>query len=153
MHVGLTTEPIDVAALISAVQSPGHGAIATFLGVVRDHSDGRPVHRLDYEAYVPMAEQEMRRIAGTVFDHHSLGGIAMVHRLGSLAVGEVSVAVVTAAAHRGPALTAWQEAVEQLKPEVPIWKREHHPDGARWVDASGCVASEGDHVQDGSHTR
>lgn len=112
MHVGLTTEPADVAALISAVQSPGHDAIATLLGVVRDHSDGWPLHRLDYAAYVPMAEQEMRRIAGTMFDHHSLGGIALVHRLGSLAVGEVSVAMVTAAAHRAPALTVCPEAVE-----------------------------------------
>lgn len=138
VHVALTQEPIDVAALCALVQGPGDGAVAVFTGVVRDHNDGRPVLRLDYEAYPAMAEAEMRRIAAAVMESHALGGLAIVHRTGALAIGDVSIAVVAASEHRGDAFDACRDAVERVKHDVPIWKREHHPDGARWVDAR-CV--------------
>ena len=97
---------------------------------------------LDYDAYLPMAERELLRVAAEVAEHHDLSAMTMVHRIGSLAVGEVSVAVVAAAPHRGAALLACSEAVEALKRDLPIWKREHHADGASgWTLASLTASS------------
>ena len=135
LHAALVTDPIDVSRLVAEVRGDGDGAIAAFVGAVRNTSEGRPVHRLDYETYQPMADRELLRIAADVTERHGLSGMALVHRVGSLLVGEVSVAVVAAAPHRRAALLACSEAVEALKRDLPMWKREHHPDGARWVGA------------------
>jgi molybdopterin synthase catalytic subunit len=140
VHAAITRQPIDVDELVARVCSSHDGAVATFTGVVRDHSDGAPVLRLDYEAYEPMALLELERIATVVAARHALGGVALVHRVGSLSVGEVSVAVVAASEHRAPALAACAEAIELVKRDVPVWKREHRPDGARWVDARFVVS-------------
>jgi molybdopterin synthase catalytic subunit len=134
-HTQLTTAAIDVASLIGRVSDHGCGAVATFLGTVRHSSDGRPVLRLDYEAYAPMAEAELQRIARSVRRRHGLHGVAIVHRVGSLLPGDLAVAVVTASPHRAAALAACADAIELVKRDVPIWKREHHPDGAVWVQA------------------
>jgi cyclic pyranopterin phosphate synthase len=131
----LVEAPIDVSGLVERLRRDAHGAVATFQGVVRDSAAGRPVLRLDYEAYPAMAGRELRRIGERVAERHALGGLALVHRTGSLAVGEVSLAVVTVAAHRAAALRACADAVELVKRDLPVWKREHHPDGAAWVDA------------------
>ncbi|HAW11315.1 MAG TPA: cyclic pyranopterin monophosphate synthase MoaC [Chloroflexi bacterium] len=135
LHVALVTDPIDLTRLVAEVRGDGDGAIAAFIGAVRGTSQGSPVHRLDYETYLPMADRELRRIGTDVTERHGLSGIALVHRVGSLLVGEVSVAVAAAAPHRRAALLACAEAVESLKRDLPVWKREHHPDGARWVSA------------------
>jgi molybdopterin synthase catalytic subunit len=135
VRVEITSEAIDCGGLIAAVRGDGDGAVASFFGVVREQNHDRQVLGLDYETYLPMAELELRRIAGSLAGRHELGGIAIVHRVGSLGVGETSLAVVTAAPHRVAAFDACREAVEVLKRELPIWKREHHPDGAHWVDA------------------
>lgn len=127
--------PIDVSHLVDTLRRDAHGAVASFAGVVRHVSGGRPVLQLDYEIYPAMADRELRRIAAYVAERHRLGGLALVHRTGSLAVGEVSLAVVAVAAHRAEALRGCAEAVEMIKRDLPVWKREHHPDGAAWVDA------------------
>jgi molybdopterin synthase catalytic subunit len=90
---------------------------------------------MDYEAYGEMAEAEMRRIGTELYDRGGISTITIVHRTGSLLIGEASVVVVVAAPHRDAAFPACQEALEQIKRTVPVWKREHRTDGARWVDA------------------
>ena len=109
--------------------------MAIFVGRVRDHSDGVAVHRIDYEAYAEMAEVEMLRIGKELRDRGGISTITIVHRTGALLIGDASVVVVVAAPHRDTAFAACQEALELIKTTVPVWKREHRDDGARWVDA------------------
>jgi len=135
IRVEVTGSPIDITALIASAGTSRDGAVATFVGRVRDHSDGVAVERMDYEAYAEMAESEMRRIATDLFERGGITTISIVHRVGTLEVGEASVAVVVAAPHRDTAFPVCQEAIELIKRTVPVWKREHRPDGARWVDA------------------
>jgi molybdopterin synthase catalytic subunit len=132
----LRDEALDAARLIAQVRDDGHGAIATFLGVVRDHSHGKRVHRLDYEAYRPMAERAIAAVVDAVRTRHPSARVAIEHRLGSLVVGEVAVVVVAAAPHRQAALAACAEAIDEVKARAPIWKREHTDEGASWV---GCA--------------
>lgn len=134
--IGLVRAPIDAAALLAAVASPGHGATALFVGTVRDHNDGRPVTGIEYSAYEPMAVLELERIAGEARDRFSVA-VAIQHRLGTLGLGEASVVIAVAHARRAPALDALGYVVEELKRRVPIWKREHYADGSRaWVAAT-----------------
>ncbi|MFI5286176.1 MAG: molybdenum cofactor biosynthesis protein MoaE [Candidatus Dormibacteria bacterium] len=135
VRVWVTDVPIDIASVIASSGTPRDGAVATFIGRVRDHSDGVAVHRMDYEAYAEMAEAEMRRIGDELFARGSISTITMVHRTGALLIGDASVVVVVAAPHRDTAFPACQEALELIKSTVPVWKREHRDDGARWVDA------------------
>jgi len=135
IHVQITTAAIDVAELIARAGSSRDGAVATFVGRVRDHNDGVSVSRIDYEAYAEMAEAEMRRIATDLYERGGISSIDIVHRVGTLEVGEASVAVVVAAPHRDTAFPACAEAIDLIKRSVPVWKREHRADGARWVDA------------------
>jgi MoaE-MoaD fusion protein len=135
IQVAITDSTIDVAALIANAGTSRDGAVATFVGRVRDHSDGVSVERMDYEAYAEMAESEMRRIATELFERGGITTISIVHRVGTLEVGEASVAVVVAAPHRDTAFPVCEEAIELIKRTVPVWKREHRPDGAHWVDA------------------
>jgi cyclic pyranopterin phosphate synthase len=139
----LVSGPIDVGALVAELRGGRNGAVVVFEGVVRAHSEGQPVLRLDYEAYPAMAERELARIAAQVAERHRLGGLTLVHRLGTVAVGEVSLAVVAAAPHRREAMEACTEAVEILKHDLPVWKREHHPGGAVWVDARELAGAAG----------
>lgn len=136
----LTEEPIDPARLLDAIRRPGDGGLALFAGVVRDRNEGRAVTRLDYEAYGPMAEKEMARIAEELAARHPGVRLALRHRVGSLAVGDVAVVVVAAAPHRKEAFAACREGIELIKARVPIWKREHGPSGTHWVDP--CAASD-----------
>lgn len=135
IRVEVTGLAIDVAGLIASAGTSRDGAVAIFIGRVRDHSDGVAVERMDYEAYAEMAELEMRRIATELFERGGITTITIVHRVGTLEVGEASVAVVVAAPHRDTAFPACEAAIELIKRTVPVWKREHRPDGARWVDA------------------
>lgn len=129
----LTSEPLDAERITARVTSPGRGAVLVFLGTVRDHHAGRPVERLTYSAYRPMAE---RRLATIVSELEAAGeelGVAIVHRLGEVPAGEASVVIAVASPHREAAYRASRRALERLKAEVPIWKREHYADGeARW---------------------
>lgn len=132
----LVTTPIDLPALVTEVAHTGAGAIASFVGTVRDVHAGRPVTALEYHAYVPMAGRELAAVADEAARRWSGARVALEHRVGSLALGEVSVAIVVAHAHRGPAFDACRWMLEVIKRRVPIWKREHYVDGSRtWVDA------------------
>ncbi len=125
----LTDDPIDVAAVERAVAGAGRGAVLLFLGTVRDHHRGRAVDRLTYSAYRPMAEQVLERIAAELETQAERLKVAIVHRLGEVPVGEASVVIAAASPHRAAAYEASREALERLKREVPIWKREHYADG------------------------
>lgn len=134
-RVAIVEAPIDIQALTCHVQDRGIGAVSIFLGTVRDVNDGKDVSGIDYEAYHPMAERELRAIACEVCDRFPGLRLAIEHRVGTLSVGDVSVAIATAHARRAPALAAAKEVIDALKRRVPIWKREHYVDGARrWVD-------------------
>ncbi|MEO8897895.1 MAG: molybdenum cofactor biosynthesis protein MoaE [Candidatus Dormibacter sp.] len=141
VSVALTDAPIDAGALLNSAGSDEDGAVACFVGRVRNHSNGALIHALDYEAYGPMALSTMRTIARDACARHGLSTIVLVHRVGALAVGDVAVVVVASSAHRAAALDACSEVVEAVKADVPIWKREHTAAGARWVDARGAVGT------------
>ncbi len=143
VRVWITDAPIDVAEIIASAGTSRDGAVATFIGRVRDHNDGVAVQRMDYEAYAEMAEAEMRRIGDELFARGGISTITIVHRVGALAVGDASVVVVVAAHHRDTAFPACQEALELIKSTVPVWKREHRADGAVWVDARHPATHEG----------
>jgi molybdopterin synthase catalytic subunit len=127
------TEPIDLGECVSAVSWSGAGAVATFLGVVRDHNDGLAVSLLEYEAYGSMAELELGRIEREI--SASLEGVRVhaVHRVGVLRVGDVAVACAASAPHRDEAFRACRLLIDEIKARLPIWKREHGPDGPYWV--------------------
>jgi molybdopterin synthase catalytic subunit len=132
--IRLTTGPIDHHALTEAVRLPGCGAVVTFLGTVRDLTDGRVTVALDYEAYPGMAEKKMAEIEGETRRRWPVGELMMVHRLGHLEVGDVSVAVAVSCPHRAQAFEACRYAIDRLKELVPIWKKENWADGnADWV--------------------
>jgi len=135
VRAAITTSTIDIAEVIGTVGSAGDGAIASFIGTVRDNSEGFGVERIDYEAYTDMAEAEMRRIGGILYARGGITTISMVHRIGSVAVGDVCVVVAVAAPHRDAAFAACEESIAMIKRTLPVWKREHREDGARWVDA------------------
>jgi molybdopterin synthase catalytic subunit len=131
--IRLQTEPIVLDELVAAVQERGDGAVATFLGTVRDATKGRRVVALEYEAYGGMAEREMEKIAAEAKRRHAVSRVAIVHRTGRLTIGEASVAIAVSAPHRAGALDAVRFVIDTLKTTVPIWKREHFEDGAVWV--------------------
>lgn len=138
MHCALTDATLDVPRVLAAVADGANGATAVFVGTVRSSNDGRDVTGIDYSAYEAMAEREIRSIASEASTTFSQARIAVEHRLGTLAVGEISIVVAAAHPHRGPALDAMRFAIEQIKRRVPIWKREHYSDGTRaWVDPGG----------------
>lgn len=125
--------PLDVGEAVRAVSHPGAGAVATFLGVVRAESEGLTVTQLDYEAYVPMAEAEMARIAARIAEELPGVRLAALHRTGSLVVGELAVVCAASAPHRAEAFAACRLLIDRIKHDVPVWKREHGPDGPYWV--------------------
>lgn len=120
---------------VAAVRHPSAGAIALFMGVVRDHHEGKAVQRLDYEAYRELAEKEMRRVLDELGGTHEGMRISALHRVGELAIGDVAVIVAVSAPHRGPAFEVCRLALDRIKESVPIWKKEWAPDGSSlWVN-------------------
>jgi molybdopterin synthase catalytic subunit len=133
--IRLTHDAIDYQALTESVRRSDCGGVALFLGTVRDLTDGKVTVALDYEAYPAMAEKKMAEIEADTRTRWPVGEIAMVHRLGRLDVGEVSVAVAVSCPHRAEAFAACRHAIDRLKEVVPIWKRENWADGqTEWVD-------------------
>jgi MoaE-MoaD fusion protein len=130
--------PIDVAMLERAASDPAAGAIVTFAGTTRLENAGRRVIRLEYEAYEPMALSEMRKIAREAGRRWPIVRIAIAHRVGVVEIGETSVAIAVAAAHRGEAFAACHFAIDRLKEIVPIWKKEYFEGGELWI---GCQTS------------
>ncbi|HEY3248636.1 MAG TPA: molybdenum cofactor biosynthesis protein MoaE [bacterium] len=132
-YSALTSEPIEVNALLERVRHRDAGAVVLFLGTVRDHNYGRSVQYLEYEAYQALALQEMARVASEAQRRWPLLGIAMEHRTGHLQVGDISVAIAVAAGHRREAFEAGKYAIDELKHTVPIWKKEVWEGGEEWV--------------------
>ncbi|MFZ0658304.1 MAG: molybdenum cofactor biosynthesis protein MoaE [Candidatus Binataceae bacterium] len=130
--------PIDIAALERAAASPAAGALVTFAGTTRQTNAGRQVTRLEYEAYEPMALREMRKLAREAANRWPIVRIAIAHRIGVVEIGETSVAIAVAAAHRAEAFEACRFAIDRLKEVVPIWKKEHFEGGEIWI---GCQTS------------
>jgi molybdopterin synthase catalytic subunit len=126
--------PLDLQDAIRAVAGPDRGAIATFVGTTRNHHDGRSVRFLEYDAYAEMAEIVLRDIGREVEARFGTPHVAILHRVGRLEVGEASVVVAVAAAHRREALAACAHAIDRVKASAPIWKKEHYADGAAWIE-------------------
>ena len=154
-RIALLPAPLSLDAVVAAVQRPHAGGIATFIGVVRDHSDGRAVTRLEYSAYEGMARREMAAIAAEIEAEMAGVTVAVAHRTGSLDVGDAAVICAASAAHRGEAFQACRALIDRIKHRVPIWKREYGPDGAAWVgwvdarcspDGHEAHGHEGDHA-------
>jgi molybdopterin synthase catalytic subunit/molybdopterin converting factor small subunit len=133
-YFALTRHAIVPRSIIGRVMSGHEGAVVTFEGTVRNHTNGRPTLCLDYECYEAMALKMMARIGLEIAGSHPVERVAIVHRLGRMLVGETSVAIVVTAAHRRPAFEAALEAIDRLKRLVPIWKKEHFVDGEVWVE-------------------
>jgi molybdopterin synthase catalytic subunit len=125
--------PIALDEVVAAVDHPSAGGVATFLGVVRDHADGQPVTLLEYEAYAPMAETELASILDEIAAEMPGVRVAATHRTGALRVGDVAVACAASAPHRAEAFAACRALIDRIKSRLPIWKREHGPDGPYWV--------------------
>ncbi|MGD0913401.1 MAG: molybdenum cofactor biosynthesis protein MoaE [Terracidiphilus sp.] len=131
--IALTREPIDTENLVAAAKHAEDGAVVVFDGIVRNNSRGRPTLYLDYEAYEEMALAEMRRLAAEVKERLGVRQVTMVHRLGRLQIGETSVLIVVASAHRAQAFDACRWLIDTLKQTVPIWKKETFADGEVWA--------------------
>ena len=147
MSVELTHAPIDYAALTESVRSPQSGAVVLFLGTVRELTGGRRTLALDYESYAPMAEAKMRELVERARREWPIDRVGIVHRLGRLDLGEISVAVAVSCPHREQAFEAGKFLIDELKVVVPIWKKENWDDGTtEWVhpglEADGTPASE-----------
>jgi molybdopterin synthase catalytic subunit len=130
--IQLTRAPIDLAALQAA--SAADGALCLFVGVVRDQSGGRRVTHLEYEAYEEMALPLLQELAADTKRRWPVSDVRIVHRLGRLRIGEASVAIAVASAHRVEAFAACRHLIDTLKQTVPIWKKEFFEDGAVWVE-------------------
>lgn len=130
----ITSDPIRPGALLADAHRDRDGAVLLFVGVVRDHAEGRPVRGMRYEAYEPMAEDVLRAIVTEARDLHDVSAVEAVHRTGELALGEASVAIAVASPHRDAAYRASRYVIEEIKKRLPVWKHEHFTDGqARWV--------------------
>ena len=132
--VTLVREPIDAAAILASLKAGPDGAVVVFDGIVRDNTRGRQTLHLDYEAYEEMALRQMQLLRAEAIEHKGAREVAIVHRLGRLQVGETSVLIAVASAHRGVAFDACRWVIDTLKKTVPIWKKEQFADGAVWAD-------------------
>ena len=138
----ITRDVLDPTALHQLVLSPQAGAVSLFIGVVRDNNLGRDVNFLEYDAYPAMATKVMRQIAAEIRERWDVLEIAMHHRIGRLEIGEASVAVAVASAHRAEGIEACHYGIDRLKAIVPIWKKEVWADGEEWIEGSLTPAAE-----------
>jgi molybdopterin synthase catalytic subunit len=134
MRVEIVDAPIAAEAIVVAMKAGGDGAVCVFDGIVRDNTRGRPTLYLDYEAYREMALEQMHRLAVEAIANFGVRDVAVIHRLGRLMVGETSVLIVVASAHRAAAFDACRWLIDTLKKTVPIWKKETFEDGVVWAD-------------------
>jgi molybdopterin synthase catalytic subunit len=129
----LSGEPVSLDRVVAEVATDEAGAIATFSGTARRHSRGRTVQFLEYEAYEGMAEAMMERLAAQLRSRYDLHGIAIHHRVGRVDLGEPSVVIAVSSSHRADALAACKEAIDILKVDVPLWKKEVYEGGEEWI--------------------
>ncbi len=130
----LVREPIDIAAIHAHLARPADGAVAIFLGTVRNHARGRKVLYLEYEAYETMALKKLEEVGTKAKELHPISDIAIIHRLGRLEHSDCSVAIVVTSAHRAAAMEACRFAIDTVKKIVPIWKKEYYEDGECWIE-------------------
>jgi molybdopterin synthase catalytic subunit len=133
LMIELSHDPLSLDRCVRAVRRPESGGLVTFVGMVRDHSDGKTVTHLEYEAYEPMALDKLQQVAHEAEERWPIQALAIQHRLGRLTVGDDAVVVAVACAHRGEAFAACQYVIDRLKEIVPIWKKEFGEDGEVWV--------------------
>ena len=129
----ITDVPLSIDEAYGAVRRPDCGAVALFVGTVRDHHEGKTVRSLSYSSFSEMAEKEFRRIGDEVRAKWAVGAVYIAHRIGPLRIGDASVIVAVSSAHRGEAFEACRHAIEALKKTAPIWKEEFYDDGKAWV--------------------
>lgn len=135
MRTWITTEPLDPAAVLAMVGAPNDGAVLLFLGTVRNQNEGRRVVGMRYDAYVAMAESVLAEIAAEAATRLGTDRIVVAHRIGTLRVGEVSVAIAVSSPHRAEAYEASRYVIEEIKKRLPVWKEEHYTEGdARWLE-------------------
>jgi molybdopterin synthase catalytic subunit len=132
-HFEITDEPLDSGRIERLIATPGSGAVVLFVGTVRDHARDRKVLRLEYEAYAPAAEKMLARIGDEIRDRWSVDRVAIVHRTGTLEIGEASVVIGVSSPHRAEAFDACRHAIERIKQIVPIWKKEWYEGGSAWI--------------------
>jgi len=132
----ITPSVLDPVALAHLVEAAGHGAVCTFVGVVRDHHAGRQVTHLVYEAYEPLALKALDRILAECADTWPTARVAIHHRTGPLAIGEASVVIAAGSPHRAEAFAATRYSIERIKQIVPIWKHEFFDGGTEWVEGA-----------------
>jgi MoaE-MoaD fusion protein len=132
----VTAEPLDAGAVAASVSHPDCGAVTTFVGLVRDHNAGRRVLWLDYEAYAPLARTTFARIGDEAAARWPEARLAIHHRTGRVAIGEASVVIAAASAHRADAFAACRYAIERVKQIAPIWKREFFEGGDVWIEGA-----------------
>ena len=132
----ITSEVLELEAVLHIVDAPGTGAVASFLGLVRDHNQGRRVLYLVYEAYEPLADRALRHIVDEARAHWPSAVLAIHHRIGRLEIGEASVAIAAASPHRADAFAACRYAIERIKQIVPIWKHEYFEGGDVWIEGA-----------------
>jgi molybdopterin synthase catalytic subunit len=140
MHI--TAAPLDAAAVTASVAREGDGAVATFVGLVRDRNAGREVLWLDYEAYAPLALKAFERIADEAAAQWPGARLAIHHRTGRVDLGEASVVIAAASPHRAEAFAACRYAIERIKQIAPIWKHEHFAGGEIWIEGATADATD-----------
>jgi molybdopterin synthase catalytic subunit len=132
----VSADPIDQVEVSAAISTPGSGAVVIFAGLVRDHNAGRQVLFLDYEAFAPLAVKSFERIAAEAADQWPGTELAIHHRTGTIQIGEASVAIAAASAHRADAFAVARYAIERIKQISPIWKHEHFVGGEVWIEGA-----------------
>ena len=139
-HAAIMRERIETVSIIEGIKRPEDGAAVVFEGIVRNHTRGRRTLYLDYEAYEEMALKQMEELAARALAEFKIRDVAIVHRLGRLEIGETSVLIAVASAHRAAAFEACRWLIDTLKRTVPIWKKEVYEDGEEWVDPRQSAA-------------
>jgi molybdopterin synthase catalytic subunit len=132
----VTTDPLDAGRIAVLVSQPDCGALATFVGLVRDHNAGRRVLWIDYEAYEPLARRTLEQIGAETAERWPSVRLAIHHRTGRVEIGEASVVIVAASPHRNDAFGACRYAIERVKQIAPVWKREYFEGGEVWIEGS-----------------
>jgi molybdopterin synthase catalytic subunit len=130
----LIREPIDVQEIADTLKKPEDGAVVVFEGIVRNHAHDKAVRFLEYDAYESMALKKLEEVGSSARNRFAIRDIAIVHRLGHMEIGECSVVIAVASAHRGPAFEACRFAIDTIKEIVPIWKKEFYQDGEVWIE-------------------
>ncbi|PYZ97436.1 molybdenum cofactor biosynthesis protein MoaE [Alteribacter lacisalsi] len=137
----ITSEPVDITEVIEKVTHRNAGAVNTFIGTVRELTNGKRTLYLRYDAYVPMAEKQLARIGDEIKRDYPEAKVAITHRIGELAISDVAVVIAVATPHRADAFDASRYAIERIKEIVPIWKKEHWEDGSEWIGDQRETAS------------